>query len=195
MTFEDLLLEEMHGRDFGKQQYLRTFKKRPHVSKSKIDAYGNVFYLNPGGSYMQMGYNDLKTRYVASAQLTYDTMLSVYDVNSRSLAAARFLDFTPNIALQLRKFLKSISRPNFEARILGLQDNQERYLPHPAVDFLVKNRLKVYEADLFGRSVRHIAIDIHTGMSYDILMQDRLYKPGELSNAMTFDQFEKNLKA
>ena len=193
MTFEELLLDEMHGRDFGAQRYVRTFKKRPHVSKSKIDMYSNARYLEPGEFYSEAGYDELKTRYIASVSMTYDMMLSIYDVNSRSAAAARFTDFSANMERQLRVFVRSMKRPNFEVRVFGLQDGQERGQLHRAVDFILGRKLQVYEADLFGKELRHVALDLHTGMSYNVLMMDRLYKPGELANGMTMEQFQKSL--
>ncbi len=193
MSFEVLFLEELHTRGFGSQHYLRAFKKRPHVSKSKIDAFDNVKYLDVGKLESEIGYNKLKRRYMACTNLTYDIFLSIYDFNSSSCMAARFAYFTDAIRAQLRKYVGSIKRPNFELRLFGMQDGQDHMQLYSISDFISSTKLQATEIDLFGKEVRNIAIDLHTGMSYNILMLDRLYRPGELLNSTTIEQYEKSI--
>ena len=59
------------------------------------------------------------------------------------------------------------------------------------MEFAHALRIPIFEADLFGNSTRHIAIDIYSGMSFNVLLEDKLYKPGELVNNMTREQFER----
>ncbi|MCL4404741.1 hypothetical protein M1583_02000, partial [Candidatus Marsarchaeota archaeon] len=54
--------------------------------------------------------------------------------------------------------------------------------------------IPLVEADLFGNEVRHIAFDAKQGMSFNVLVNNMNYKPGELVNKMTIDQFERSLK-
>ena len=49
------------------------------------------------------------------------------------------------------------------------------------------------EVDLFGNEVRHVAIDLKTGLSYNVLIKNIIYKPGELINNLSFDDFSKNV--
>ena len=41
--------------------------------------------------------------------------------------------------------------------------------------------------------MRHVAVDLKTGASYNILMEDRNYRPGELINQMTPDDYARTL--
>ncbi len=193
LTFEGILKDDLYSREFGTARYTRAFKKRPHVSRSKIDSFSNSIYLNVPQSYSIMDFDSIKLRYIACVSLVYDIMMSIYDVNSRSLIAARFLDLTPQIENQFSKFIKSLKRPNLELRVIGLQDGQEHDTLRKLVNFIKKEKLQLYEIDLFGKEIRNIAIDAYTGMSFNILLEDRVYKPGELTNSMTREQFEKNI--
>ncbi len=193
MSFENALFGEMHGSGFGTGEYLRSFKARPHVSKSKVDQYSNCTYLEAGDFFSISRYKDTDRRYVAATQLSYDTLMSVYDVNTRSMAAARFLNFTVELRSRFERFMRSVKRANFEARIIGMQDGQTRDSVYTVSEFMEKSRLPLFEIDLFGRQLRHIAIDISSGMSYNVLLLDRIYKPGELVSGMTLEQFERSL--
>ena len=90
------------------------------------------------------------------------------------------------------KFVMS-SGPDMEARIIGLQDGEEHGFLKDLLGFLSKHRIRLAEADLFGERIRHIAIDLKTGMSYNILLDDRIYKPSELVNRMTVEDFQRGL--
>ncbi len=193
MSFENALFEEMHGSGFGAGEYLRSFKARPHISKSKIDKYSNCTYLKVGDFFSIGRYKQTDRRYAAATQLSYDMLMSVYDVNTRSMAAARFLYFTDDLRVRFERFVKSVKRANFEARIIGMQDGQNRDSVYTVSEFIEKSRLPLFEIDLFGKQLRHIAIDISSGMSYNVLLLDRIYRPGELSNSTTIEQFERSL--
>jgi hypothetical protein len=191
LTFEEQLLKDVIGEGFGSQEYLRAFKKRPHVSRSKIDSYSNCTYLKQGDFFSRMNYNQMDSRYFGASSLVYDVLLSIYDVNSRSMAVARFMELNYETAAKFAGFIKSIKRPNFEVRIIGMQDNQAIAPLYRLTDMIAKNKLALFEADLFGKQVRHIAMDISSGMDFNVLLDDRIYKPGELINNMTMEQFEK----
>ena len=195
MTFEEQLLEDVRSERFGLEQYLKTFKKRAHISKSKMDSYSNCTYLKLGDFATRMNYNQMDSRYFGATSLVYDTFLSVYDVNSRSIAVARFMELTDKIAAEFDKFIKSCKRPNFEVRIIGMQDNEAVAPVYKIADIIMHNKLALFEADLFGKQVRHIAMDISSGMSFNVLLEDRIYKPGELTNSMTMEQFEKSVRS
>ncbi len=192
MSFENIFLAELRGNGFGSAEYTRTFKKRPHISKSKIDAYSNCGYLGSGAFFSANGYKQTDQRYIAATQLTYDMIISLYDVNSGSVAVARFAEFSTPLRTQLERFSASIKRPNFEFRIIGMQDGQSLEPLYGISEMITQCKLHLFEADLFGKQTRHIAIDRHSGMSYSILLNDRVYKPGELANTMTLEQFQRS---
>ncbi len=194
MTFESIFFSELHTSGFGSQPYLKTFKKRPHVSKSKIDAYSNCVYLKVGDFFSKAGYSDTDSRYISATSMTYDIFMSIYDVNTQSVAAARFLELTSDLNTKFGKFIKSLRRPNLEVRLIGMQDAESALPLYGVADMIAQNRLSVYEIDLFGKNIRHIAFDISSGMSYNVLMEDKIYKPGELASKMTYEQFEKSLR-
>ncbi len=193
MTFENLFLAELRGRGFGADVYTRAFKKRPHISKSKLNAYSNCTYMRVNNLITRENYKDTDQRYIAATSLAYDLLMSIYDVNTRSITVARFMDFTKEISTMLDRFIKSQKRPNFELRVIGMQNGQATNPLYGISEFMARNKLRLFEADLFGKELRHIAIDIYSGMSYNILLLDRIYKPGELANSMTMEQFERSL--
>jgi len=195
LTFENLFFKDLHANDFAKQQYVRAFKKRPHLSKIKLDSYSNCTYLKAGEVFESKAYNELERRYVSALSLTYDLFVSIYDVNTRSTAAARFVNFDRTVQHYFEGFVKSLRRPALEVRVMGMQDNQQVSTLYGLADMIAQHRLEVFEVDLFGKNTRHIAIDMATGMSFNVLVEDRIYKPGELENKMTMEQFEKGLKA
>ena len=59
---------------------------------------------------------------------------------------------------------------------------------------LISSSSGIFEADLFGSDRRNIAIDLKTGTSFNMLTENRLYKPGELANTTTEEQFARELK-
>jgi len=194
VSFEETLLNEMHSKSFNSAVYQKNFKKRPHISKSNIDASSNAKHLKTDHSITVLYTNELVQRYVAATQLIYDLLFSVYELNTTSLFCARIYKPTETIEKEILKFLKGFHRPNFEVRIIGLQNGQKYPTLSQIADLTTKYELPVVEIDLFGKEARHIAMDAKLGMSFNILMEDRLYKPGELINNTTVAQFERSLK-
>lgn len=193
MTFEADLFESVASSGFGSSLYLKTFKKRPHISKSKADAYSNCSYLSLGGFVSRGKYDALAPRYVGAESLTFDAVASVYEVNSGAAAVARFVEFG-SVEAKFESFVNWSRNPNFEVRIIGMQNGQDTRKLDAFCSFLKRNHLKLFEADLFGAEKRHIAIDTSTGMSFNVLLEDRAYKPGELANSTTFEQYERSLR-
>ena len=76
-----------------------------------------------------------------------------------------------------------------------MQKNQDFYFViNQVMDFIVENKIRLVEIDLFGENTRHIAIDTKLGTSFNVLMEDRLYRPGELVNSMTVENFERTFR-
>ena len=132
-------------------------------------------------------------RYVLAEDVTFDLLLSIYDVNSGSILAAR-ITRTPD-APELKKIyslLRSVKTPNFEFRLIGLQNG---YTAGLDVAEQIKKRLKgiFVEFDLFGADTRHVAIDTKTGVPYSLLLLNRIYRAGELACNTKKEDFEKKI--
>ena len=46
---------------------------------------------------------------------------------------------------------------------------------------------------MFGTDARHVAIYLKTGASYNLLLLNRIYRPGELKNQQAYDEFRQRL--
>lgn len=124
---------------------------------------------------------DEGSRYILAKDITFDLLLSIYDVNSGSVLAARITN-NLNATEWSRIFamLRVVKVPNFEFRLIGLQDGCTAGLG--AAEQLRKRLAgRFVEFDLFGTNIRHIAIDTKTGVPYDLLLLNRLYRAGELA--------------
>ncbi len=197
LSFEAILKREAKN-DISKDVYRHNFKDRVHMSKSRMDEYSNSQYLEVGGS-KEIHYKDeTECRYVAAPNLTYDSAVSAYDVNTRRLMVCRFFKYDRSIKDKLMAFVRQLRRnkPNIEARMIGMQSNQEGFssMLDGLSDLFIDNGIKLVEVDLFGSDVRHVAFDAKLGTTYNILMEDRLYRPGELINKMTIENFESEMK-
>lgn len=196
MSFEGIFKNAVNV-GLGSAEYRLNSKERAHISKIRLDSYSNATYVRTG-ELQRIRYDEIKPRYIAATGLTYDLLISIHDVNSRSTFVYRPYRFA--LLLNEGKLKKEIlslnkSRPNLEARVMGLQNDQDYgLLLSEAADFITKNRIRLVEVDLFGGSARHIAIDCKLGMSFDILMENRAYRQGELVNNLTVENFEKQLK-
>jgi len=196
MPFENIVKKELKH-ELNKNQYIYTYKDRVHMSKAKMDMYSNVEYLKVG-EFKSVHYNDdTATRYLAAPNLTYDMVVSIYDVNQRNVLVCRVFKFGDIVKREGTKFINSLKKdkPNLEARIIGMQKNQDFYfILNQIFDFLISNKIRLVEVDLFGDNTRHIAIDTKLGTSYNVLMEDRIYRPGELVNSTTVENFERTFK-
>ncbi|MEM0149533.1 MAG: hypothetical protein QXW10_01395 [Candidatus Micrarchaeaceae archaeon] len=193
MSFDSALKKAMLGNEFGKVPCVFAYKARAHISKSKIDEFGEAVYIDIGEA-STVKYAASQTRYIAAMNIAYDMLLSIYEIDTSSLFAARLLDFSENDKNMVLKFLRSFkARTNFEARIIGMQNAQQHAALEKISGFAEAKGIPIVEVDLFGGSKRHIAMDSKVGVSYDILEYDRLYRPGELDNKATFEQFERSI--
>jgi hypothetical protein len=195
--FEKELAEALKAEDGTGKALDMNSRERPHVSRSKIEVFGNTHYISADEweSTRYEGESSELKRYLACKDLTYDLMLSVYDVNSCTLACARLFSGTGGAESWLRKLIAGLRKPNLEARLIGLQDGEDASVLSNALTLLESLHIPVVEADLFGTETRHVAIDAKQGMSFNILIEDRLYRPGELLNKLTLDQFRRAIMA
>ncbi|MDE1865177.1 MAG: hypothetical protein KGH94_00870 [Candidatus Micrarchaeota archaeon] len=194
MGFEGILVVDS-GRDgFGTQRYLATGKERPHISKSKIAAHDDSEYLKLGESKFVAYTGWTGKRYLAFENLSYDLMVSLYDVDTQKGYGIRLFE-TKGLVAEVAKGVRSVAsrRPNIEARVVGLQNKEDHGFLNGLLSLLSKEGIRLIEVDLFGEEVRHIAIDLKTGMSLNLLLEDRHYRPGELINKLTIDDFSRTL--
>ncbi|MGC8652045.1 MAG: hypothetical protein ACP5UH_02230 [Candidatus Micrarchaeia archaeon] len=194
MGFESVLGAATAGGDFGKERYALTYKERAHLSKVKLDLHSEAVYIHTGEA-TTMKFSTLGPRYIAAMDITYDLLLTVYDVNTSKLFAARLFGFQPKSSQQIGGFLRGFGRrANLEARLIGMQNGESTDTLGGVLAFLKPMKLQIVEADLFGNEVRHIAVDSKIGVPYNILKDNRVYRPGELVSTITIEQFEQGLK-
>ncbi len=164
------------------------YKPRFHISKARADEFGMSRHLSMGDSAITHA-REGRVDYINASNLTYDMLLSLYDFNSGRIAVARFDRFTEAIRSHMQGFVKSLKNPNLEARVLGLQDGHGSEDALKVLGFINSNAIALNEADLFGTDIRHISFETKRGMSMDLLLLDRVYRPGELRNPQTYEQF------
>ncbi len=128
-------------------------------------------------------------RYVLCKDLTYDMLISVYGVDTRSAVVLRISkELSQKDILKMGSWASRLRDSNLEFRAIGLQDG---YLGAARDIEQLRRRVKsrLMEIDLFGTDIRHIAIDLKTGVPYNLLMIDRIYRPGELACQVKREEF------
>lgn len=136
---------------------------------------------------------DERNRYILAKDMAFDLLFSIYDVNSGSIFAARI---TEDLGVaewsRIVSLLKAVKIPNFEFRLIGLQSGYTSGLD-TAEQLKKRLRGRFVEFDLFGTNTRHVAIDTKTGVPYDLLLLNRIYRAGELTCQVKKEDFEKNI--
>jgi len=188
--FRNRLKEGING-----SECVLSSKDRPHISKAKIDLHSNARYVDVRSFAYAHYMSELDERYIAATSLTYDLLFSMHDVNSRRSIIYRPFQDADLLDTTIKRKMEAWRKANIEARIIGLQNKQEFDIIQKILDFIIANNMKLVEVDLFGSNTRHVAIDAKLGMSLNILMEDRIYRPGELVNPMTIENFEAALAA
>ena len=89
MSFEKLLLDESHKHEFGSVRVLMCFKNRSHASRSAITSDANAKPVNVYESVDLQYRGGDGEHYILVENLTYDAILTIYDVNSRSAVVYR----------------------------------------------------------------------------------------------------------
>ncbi len=190
MSFEKFLDEDASKEGFGKERYIRNFKERQNLSRLRLDSDSGCEYLNAQGIYVG-SYDALGKRYVACTDLVYDAMLVVFNQSSRRALVYRFGEFGKEDDAMLSKYMKDFGADS-EARLIGLQNGQQFSAVEKAYSLTFSRRIGVFEIDLFGNEQRHVAVDLKTGATFDVLVLNRPYRPGELVNRQTREQFERS---
>lgn len=177
---------------FSSARVLLNTKPRRNASLSAI--VGKSKELESGQA-TYFGYGTFSAhRYLIAKNITFDLLVTVYNVNSFELfafRATRNLD-AADMAI-IKKQVASMKRPNLEMRAIGMQNGNGNLLD--AVDKVRKlTGAQIIEVDIFGNEIRNIAIDAKNGTSYDLLLLDRIYRPVELINNAKFEDVMKDSK-
>lgn len=187
MDFSGVFEGEAAKQGFGTNRlYLRT-RDRIHLSLNTVQQYSTSIKPNAA---VEFEYGDA-TRYAIATDLTYDLFISVYDVNTSWCLLARATMPIGVVAFNeiVRRVMKR-RNTNIELRVIGLQDNATELCP--VISALLK-RLhgQLQEVDLFGKEVRHIAFDKKLGMSFNLLLLNRIYSPSELISMQSVEEFSR----
>lgn len=170
---------------FGSAELTLSTGQRQHASLRQIEE--RSVSLEPSKARF-LTYSE-GARYIIAKDITFDLLLSVYDVNTRSAFVGRVTtDISPKTLMKIRsRMLKG--RPTLELRAIGLQNGYGNGVTD--VEELYK-RLKpvLMEIDLFGTDTRHIAFDLKTGVPYNLLLLNRIYRPGELACQVKKEDFD-----
>ena len=137
---------------------------------------------------------DETRRYIIAREITHELLFSAYDVNSGDALVARITRQLSNQEWSgVLSRLRRVRLPNLEFRIIGLQ-NGGYAATLVGFDRLRKMTHEILaEVDLFGPNMRNIVIDTKTGVPYDLLLLNRIYRAGELTNTVTRDDFGSKL--
>ncbi|MEM0148839.1 MAG: hypothetical protein QW346_01070 [Candidatus Micrarchaeaceae archaeon] len=118
-------------------------------------------------------------RYIIAKSIADDLLVSVYNVNGFEAVVERVSGADKFDFVKLMKLVSQMKRRNLEIRIFGLLNGSKL-----SIDFISKLKNAVggalVEVDVFGDEYRHIALDLRTGQSYELLLENRIYRPGEL---------------
>jgi len=130
-------------------------------------------------------------RYIIAKEITFGILLTIYDVNSQSAIALRAsLPLQKSEMEKIGKLLGKLRRANLEMRIIGMQNGDKSLIK--SIEQMRKSfrgSVSLIEIDLFGNLKRNVAFDLKTGMSYDLLLLDRTYRVGELTNDLSAESF------
>lgn len=175
--------------EFSTVQMRLAVVDRYNTSLSSVERH--MRELEPNSVFMQTYSTDI--RYIVAKEITFDLFISIYDVSSKKVLAARLSELPDRqhqrrIGLMLKKMLSR--NANLEMRAIGLQN--AAITPLESLEYFRKaSKARTLEIDAFGTSKRNIALDLKTGAVYNLLLLNRIYKPGELANSLTIEEFNK----
>jgi hypothetical protein len=173
---------------FGTKQFLLNTGERYNTSIAGIKDRSVELAINDASYYKYMS----GRRYVTVSNITFDLLASFYDTNSRSAFMMRLTSpFRPVELSRAAGVIRKMRNPNIEVRFIGLQNN-DSFLLHSIIDMKKISDGNLVEADLFGDQVRHVAIDLYTGKPYHLLLENRIYRPGELNSSTGIGDFQKD---
>ena len=183
VSFENIFKENLEK--LGNSRYWESYEDRAHISKQKLDKFKEVKYLTKDESLTFEYATVLSERYIAATNITDELFISVYDINSKRIFVQRFMvsDQDEDKLEEFEIYLNENKDKSIEVRLFGMQNGANLRSLGRILNIILKYRVPVFEIDLFGNEIRHIAIDLKIGTSFNILMENRLYRPGELINS------------
>ncbi len=158
-----------------------------HIA-SALRLIGRSLEINTGES-LRYAYSEAR-RYVAAPGIGFDALISFYDVNTKSGIMLR--PASPVYPAEVKIVAEAVSalrKPRLEMRAIGMQDGHA-FLVETMERLSSKINAELVEADLFGGQIRHIIMDMKTGKPYNLLLENRIYRPGELNNTVEWKSFE-----
>ncbi len=177
----------------SKQKIYLSYRERRHISKVKMEIYEDVKYVGVDSCESTDINVPFSERYIGATNITYSFLASLYNINTSELIVCNVFEDVKNCIKNLDHFIRHAKRPNIEARLIGMQNGSDASAVIEVLGLLKKHRIPLVELDLFGNETRHIAMDSKQGMSFNILVNNMNYRPGELINKLTLDQFKRSI--
>ena len=173
--------------EYGGARLLLSTGERKYTSLNMVNDRG--LWLDHGKGLVR--YYDEGNRYVLAKDINHDLLITIYEVNT---GVALIIRISRDIVLsdwtKIEKVLGSWKGPNIEIRVLGFQ-NLDSWAPSIMEEIKRHVKGKLMEADLYGTDLRHIAFDLKTGVMYNLLLENRIYRAGELACKVTKEEFDK----
>ncbi len=182
MSFESVIEKDLPLKEFGQARYVLNSKIRTHMSKHHVMEQSNGREIRKDGS-LVLSYNSpADQRYAYAIDITNDLLITLYEVNNRKSVCYRYSRIAPGFGAIIKKDFDLIKSKHstVEARIIGMQNNDNPLALKEVIESFKKNGIMLVEADLFGIERRHIVFDSKLGTTYNMLLEDRIYRPGEL---------------
>lgn len=183
MSFEKIFKSDIINKKIN-NRYLQTYKERPHISKYNLDTNENSNYININEKILTNYSTKLSKSYIAAINIVSDLFATLYSINSRDIFVFRLdLKNNNNIIKEFEQYLNKNKHNNLELRLFGFQNtniNDALVVLNKLADISIKYATLISEIDLFGNEIRHIAIDLKIGSTFNVLLENRLYRPGEL---------------
>ncbi len=184
MSFEKIFKSDIINKKIN-NRYLQTYKERPHISKYRLETNENSNYININEKILINYSTKLSKTYIAAINIVNDLFVTLYSINSRNMFVFRLdLNNNNNNIKEFEQYLNKNKHNNLELRLFGFQNadinNNAFMVLNKLADIAIKYAIPISEIDLFGNEIRHIAIDLKIGSTFNILLENRLYRPGEL---------------
>lgn len=181
-------LGERGGSGFGDERLFLGTAERKNASLSAVIGFSRDLDIN--AAFVQHFEPD--KRYVLAAGITHDLLLSAYNVDNGDMLAARISRLPDKKGWQmLNSRLLGMKARTLELRLIGLQNSETDTLR--GLDTELKVRGSLVEVDLFGSNMRNVALDTKTGMAYNVLLMNRIYRAGELACTVSREDFNAKL--
>ncbi len=182
MSFEYAVSQALSGEKRADSRMHMSSKDRPNMSLSKIQEGDNYIEIN-AGQIKRLYYSEWHgERFLFARSLNTDVLFTLFEVNSAKLVAFRGAHVNSSsiekIKAEARKILSK--KPNLESRIFGFSNGSNLKYIKDLLHLSQELKARLVEVDAFGNEFRHIAIDSRFGISYNVLLDNRPYRAGEL---------------